>query len=167
MDFLGIIRFTSILALGGETFGSVATDIVDEFMCQLNSWSTDANMLAAREAHAGGLLPNGMVIVSHGFINSPPNTTSTAELFDPLLDTWTSTASASVARGSVGGDVLNGLFYVMGGSDSTNTPLTTVEIYNPVTNTWSTGTPLLSARSKLAVVSLNGLLYAIGGFNGV
>ncbi|MEH7255556.1 kelch repeat-containing protein [Neobacillus niacini] len=163
---MGIRKFTSILTFGGETVGAVASANVEEFFCETNSWSSNASMPETREEQAGGLLPNGTIIISHGFITAPPNTTNTARIYDPLSDTWSNAANAAVARGSVGGDMLNGLFYVVGGTDSANNILDTVEIYDPHTNTWSLGTPLLSPRTQLAAVSLNGLLYAIGGFNG-
>ncbi|WP_158598239.1 BMQ_0737 family morphogenetic spore coat protein [Falsibacillus albus] len=157
---------THILAPGGENNGA-AIDNVDDYFCQTDTWVARSNLLVVREAHAGGLLPNGMVIVSHGFSPSAFTGIDTAEFYNPATDTWTAAPAANVPRGSVGGDVLNGLFYVVGGSDGNGSNvLDTVEVFNPASNTWALGTALPSPRSELAVVALNGELHAIAGFDG-
>ena len=160
------IRPTQILAIGGEIQGGVATNNVDIFFCEQNTWEPRASLPQPREASAGGLLPNGLVIVSHGFINAPFNATSTALFFNPTTNTWTPAPSANVPRGSLGGDVLNGIFYAVGGNVglAPGNQLATVEAFNGTT--WSLVAPLPSARSELVVVSLNGLLHAIGGDDG-
>ena len=60
--------------------------------------------------------------------------------------------------------VVNGLLYIVGGSNQSVGSFATVEAYNPVTDTW---TPKASmpggARSRLAVGVVNGILYAVGG----
>ena len=117
---MGLIK-TIILTFGGETSGSEATSVVEQYTCETNTWSSKTSMLETREAQAAGLLPNGTVIVSHGFITAVPNATNTARIYDPISDTWSIAANAAVARGSVGGDTLNGKFYVVGGTASDGT----------------------------------------------
>jgi hypothetical protein len=54
-------------------------------------------MTAARtDAINPALLSNGKVLVAGGFVNS--SVTNTAELYDPLTGTWTSTATMSVGH---------------------------------------------------------------------
>ncbi len=158
---------TLILTPGGETTGGGATADVEDYSCAANTWLPRAPLLAPREAHAGGLLPNGNIIVSHGFTPTAFNGINTAEIYNPLANTWTPAPPAAIPRGSLGGDTLNGLFYAVGGSNGARTNITNaVEIYNPATNTWSTGTSMPTPRAELAVVALDGQLHAIGGFNG-
>ncbi|WP_379969923.1 Kelch repeat-containing protein [Ectobacillus sp. sgz5001026] len=156
---------THILAIGGELNGSAISN-VDIFFCEQNTWQTRAPLLEPLDALAGGLMPNGKVIVSHGFTPAPFTATNRAEFFDPATNTWTFAPSANVARGSLGGDVLNGIFYAVGGNTglAPADQLATVEAFNGTA--WSMVQSLPSAKSELAVVSLNGLLHAIGGFDG-
>lgn len=158
---------THILTPGGEVNGGIATSNVDDYFCATDTWVTRNPMLQTRETQAGALLPNGIVIVSHGFVNAPFNATDTAEFYDPTTTLWSAAPSAAVARGDVGGDTLNGLYYVVGGTNDGTTPLNTVEIFDPIANTWSIGNPLPTPRFQLVAITLNGLLHTIGGFNGV
>ncbi len=73
-------------------------------------------------------------------------------------------------RLSVGGGVVNGLVYVIGGQHSTGwadenpSVVATVEAYDPATNTWSTRAPMPTARYAEQIVEMNGILYAVGGY---
>jgi N-acetylneuraminic acid mutarotase len=101
---------------------------------------------------AGGQLPSG----------SPGTGVS---VYDPATKQWSSVASMKVGRYQAAAVGLNGLLYVIGGSDG-NAPLTTAEVYDPATNTWRTLTGMPAARWSLAAGAINGKLYAFGGENG-
>jgi hypothetical protein len=87
---------TQILAPGGEIQGGVAMEYVDDFICGTNTWITRAPLPQSREAHAGGLLPNGMIIVSHGFNPSAFTGTATSLFYDPSTNMWNPAPSANV-----------------------------------------------------------------------
>jgi hypothetical protein len=78
--------------------------------------------------------------------------------------TWMTKASMPTARSALAVDVVNGIFYAVGGSDGN--VLATVQAYNPFTNTWTTKASMPTARWDLAAGVVNGILYAVGGHNG-
>jgi autotransporter-associated beta strand protein len=72
---------------------------------------------------------------------------------------------AAARTGSSGG-VINGLLYVVGGYNSSETSVVgTLEVYDPVSNSWTTKAAMPTARAYLSVEVLNGILYAVGGVN--
>ena len=77
---------------------------------------------------------------------------------------WTTKASMPTARWGLGGGVVNGIVYAVGGA-GWSTVLATVEAYDPATNTWTTKAPMPTAR-RTAVGVVNGTLYAVGGWSG-
>ena len=68
-------------------------------------------------------------------------------------------------RDRAAGAAINGLFYVAGGSGSSDNR--TVEVYDPGSNSWAAKAPLPTGRSDLAAGVVGGKLYALGGYNGV
>ena len=80
---------------------------------------------------------------------------------------WSSIASMSTRRSSVGVAVLNGLLYAVGGYDGiARQCLDSVECYNPEVDEWRCVESMTQRRSGAAVAVLDGMLYAIGGHNG-
>jgi N-acetylneuraminic acid mutarotase len=68
------------------------------------------------------------------------------------------------ARYFFGVAAINGILYVVGGSDGPNF-LATVEAYDPATDTWTTKASMPTPRYALGVAAVNGILYALGGAN--
>ncbi len=68
------------------------------------------------------------------------------------------------ARGQIDGAVINGKFYVLGGSTDNATPLATLEVYDPFTDVWTTRAPMPTARMALGAGAVNGILYAVSGY---
>ena len=79
-------------------------------------------------------------------------------------ESWTGKTSMSTARTFAVAETINGIVYVIGGSNATSY-FNTNEAYDPVTNTWLTKAPMPTARSKSASASLHGAIYVIGGSN--
>jgi hypothetical protein len=66
-------------------------------------------------------------------------------------------------RLNAAGMVVNGLFYVVGGTDISGQALTTVEVYDPNSNSWRTVSGLPAPAGELAGGAINGVLYTAGG----
>jgi hypothetical protein len=64
---------------------------------------------------------------------------------------------------SMAGDVINGKWYIVGGSDPTTNYKNTVWIYDPAANTWTSGPAAPTARCCAAAATINGQLYVVGG----
>jgi hypothetical protein len=64
------------------------------------TWSSTGSMLTARGSHSSNLLPNGHLLVAGGLsVNSGSFTyLASAELYDPMAGTWSTTTPFNVAR---------------------------------------------------------------------
>jgi hypothetical protein len=108
-------------------------------------FSPTASMSTARDSHTATLLANGKVLVAGGYNGS--SSVSTAELYDPVANTWSGAGSLSVARQLHTATLLaNGKVLVAGGHSSSGLSLSSAELYDPATNTWSVAGALSTAR---------------------
>ena len=69
-------------------------------------------------------------------------------------------------RQEVGGGLLEGLIYVVGGFDSSGQSVNTVERYDPVAEEWESvpDLPAAAPLNHVGVASAGGRLFVIGGF---
>jgi hypothetical protein len=142
-----------------------------------DSWSTAAADPAVRDYATATVLtagPNaGKVLVAGGSVyvsGSYDNTAAlSAELYDPIANSWSLAGSLSTARSFHTATVLaNGDVMVAGGQGpQTGVPIASCEIYNAVTNSWSTAASLASARSGHNAALLgNGKVLVVSGNSG-
>jgi N-acetylneuraminic acid mutarotase len=103
-----------------------------------NTWSAAASMATARQEHTATLLVNGKVLVEGGqdldLVNSPniDVALSSAELYDPVSNTWSSAGSMANARiGQTATLLDNGKVLVAGGFGQANYALASAELYDP------------------------------------
>jgi N-acetylneuraminic acid mutarotase len=93
--------------------------------------------------------------------------TKRLDRYDPSTNKWTALAApASFHFYPAGGAVVNGKFYLVGGSTNTTMPLVlsrTLEAYDPGTGAWTTLAQAPTARYTGTAVGLNGQLYVFGG----
>ena len=64
--------------------------------------------------------------------------------------TWTTGTSMPTARLEVGGAVLNGKIYVIGGYNENGVRTDVVQAYDPQTDRWSKASPLIEPVDHLA-----------------
>jgi hypothetical protein len=115
----------------------------------------------ARRRHTTVVLADGRVLVAGG--RSDTGVLASAELYDPLANTWTATGSLSTARTDHSATVLpNGKVLVAGGT-GTRATLASTEIYDPATGTWSAGAPMTEARTGHPAVLVAGRVLVVGG----
>lgn len=100
------------------------------------TWHNVAPMNRTRLYYASAVLADGRVLVSGGEYSDAGSETNDTEIYDPVLDTWTTIpAPAGWARvGDAACCVLADGRMLMGNLDDTRTA-----IFNPATNTWSAG----------------------------
>jgi hypothetical protein len=85
-----------------------------------------------RAQHVQGALPGGKVLVAGG-----TSAGTSAELYDPVANTWTAVSPMTTPRIDAAAAVLDdGRVLVAGGSDGANA-LASAELYDPVANTWT------------------------------
>jgi N-acetylneuraminic acid mutarotase len=122
------------------------------------------------------LLPNGKVLVTGGLAGVQGGGTmglASAEVYDPVANTWSVVASMASVRANHTATLLqNGQVLVVGGATEVGGYATaSTELYDPVANTWSsagslTSTLVLHTATLLPngkVLVTGGNIYAIGG----
>jgi hypothetical protein len=156
-----------VLLAGGICGTSRTTGIVEIYDPIENTWTTAASMSTARYSRTATLLANGKVLVAGGEYADPvtPGTPlASAEIYDPLADTWTSIASMSTSRAAPIAALLpNGKVLVAGGAASTGN-LASAELYDPAAGTWSAAAGMATPRySATATLLQNGIVLVVGG----
>jgi hypothetical protein len=159
-----LLKSGKVLVVGGSQvvpfyLGSLAT--AELYDPQTNSWALAASIHSPRSYHTATLLSDGRVLVVGG-IEAASDITGTvlasAELYDPITDTWTATAPMHVARAKHAATLLaDHRVLVIGGTDSDYFAFSgyfrTAEIYDPATQSWSPAPsmnyPRINATSTL------------------
>ncbi len=138
-----------------EIYDSTVTDPL------VNPWSYAAPMLAARYTHTATLLPDGRVLVAGGYDNSWG--VGSAEIYDPVANTWTSAGTMSVTDRFWHTATLIGSDRVLVAGSPTS-PV--CEVYNVVSNTWTTVGSMAENRYCHSTVLLpSGKVMVIGGYD--
>jgi len=159
-----LLKNGTVLVTGG-TQNSYSFNVPDQgrrdawlYNPATDSWSKAASMTERRFGHTATLLKDGRVLVAGGTIRTgiqdgnggwlPAEMSDTAEIYNPLTDTWTSARKMSVPRDGHTATLLNGgRVLVAGGSTGESTQTSTAELYDPVTNSWSTAPSMPVNRS--------------------
>ena len=164
-----------VLVTGGDTAqGAADTNTAELYNPQTGTWrytgiGSQTVMGSIMEAATATQLGDGTgrVLIAGGSINTgfnfPPRLSS-AEIFDPVTETFTPTGSMNAGRGSHVAVLLNdGRVLVVGGyTNGNNDPQ--AEIYDPKTQLW-TVTPNIQYHGPDAALALlpNGRVLATGG----
>lgn len=158
-----------VLVTGGDFTSFNGPDVTasaEVYDTDDGTWTPTGSLAQARRGHTATLLPSGKVLVTGG--NPPTSSTpinlTSAELYDPVTGTWTSTGSLSVGRSWHTATLLpNGKVLVTGGFGNSNYVATT-ELYDPATAVWTTTGSLGAGRAEhLAALLPNGTVLVTGG----
>lgn len=125
-----------------------------------------------RALHAATLLPNGLILITGGIINSALTATNTAELYDPVANTFTNlTAQMTSLRNQHTATLLpNGKVLIAGGSNhGDGDGMDTAELYDPLTQTFTALAPRMKSPRgghTATLLSSGKVLLASGFYNG-
>ena len=103
----------------------------------LNTWSAAGSLTTARAEHTATLLATGKVLVVGGYNddNGPPAILNSAELYDPILNTWSAAGTLANARQDQTATLLpSGKVLLAAGLGKTqiaSLPITSAELYDP------------------------------------
>ncbi|XP_060879866.1 kelch-like protein 2 isoform X2 [Metopolophium dirhodum] len=151
-----------IYAVGGSDENSCVNS-AEAFDCRTQTWRMISSMCTRRDSVVLGVLNNLLYAV--GGCNGRDNSIQylkSVECYYPSIDTWKPVAEMCVPRIAAGVGVLDGILYVVGGYDGTNTHKS-AEAYQPSTGVWTTIPDMHFCRYYPGVTVLNGLLYVVGG----
>jgi N-acetylneuraminic acid mutarotase len=157
-----------VLVVGGYD-GTLFLSSAELYDPVANTWTAVASLATARGQHAAAALLNGQVLVAGGSGNgATPGSAvllGTAEIYDPVANTWSPASSLATARVIPTANVLqNGHVLVAGGSGAGSPSLSSAELYDPVANTWSATTNLIMGRRfHTATLLQTGEVLAVGG----
>ncbi|MBN1774462.1 MAG: DUF4215 domain-containing protein [Deltaproteobacteria bacterium] len=139
------------------------------------SWSFGTPMLQDRRTHVAVTLADGRILVAGGDYGnmSDHGVRRTAEIHDPVAESWTATGSMAFKRAYFGGVRLpDGRVLVAGGVylDAPGGPFyypPETEIFDPAAGTWTTVAPMSVGRSGPTLTLLpDGRAVVIGGSDG-
>jgi hypothetical protein len=122
-------------------------------------WSTTRSMNEARIAHSATLLPNGKVLVAGGDgLEFKSDASSSAELYDPAIQSWSLTGSMAYGRVCHTALLANGRVMVAGGwsNSFSGDGVSSVEFYDSTTGTWSSAASMGNARALHTSTPLSG-----------
>jgi cellulose synthase/poly-beta-1,6-N-acetylglucosamine synthase-like glycosyltransferase/transposase len=135
--FMGKLLDGKVVVGGGFTTGGAGSSSSEIYDPVADSWSSLGNMAAGPDNLYN--ISNGYsaILLGNGKLYVPPSSglSTTAQLFEPLTNTWTSTASG-LNDGHTNGIVVplyNGKVLTVGGLTSANSPSNTGTVYTPVT----------------------------------
>ena len=125
------------------------------------------NMSEQRNGFASVLLPDGRVLLVGGFDNFATAVSVTAEIYDPVTQTFTPTTNTMTSpRYSHAATLLNdGTVLITGGySDFIGTAVLVAERFDPATNAFTVVGPMVDARgSHTATLLTDGRVLVAGG----
>jgi hypothetical protein len=169
--------FTATRLQNGRVFvaggynGSSFLSSAELFITRINRFAdTEGIMEDARANHAATLLADGRVLITGGCNNAVSalvkcdNYLSTAEIYDPSSDTFTTTGAMLAPRANHTATLLpDGRVLIAGGSDSFGV-LSSAEIYDPETETFSSAGSMAFPRTYHTASALpDGKVLIAGG----
>jgi hypothetical protein len=152
-----------VLLAGGDNYNGVLSSC-ELFDPATGTWTPTGSMNAARIHHVTVLLPNGKVLVAGG--SGPSGNSagwiSSAELYDPITQTWTNIPPMTTPRAWATGTLLpSGKVLVAGGYASGD--LSSAELYDPAAGSWTLTGSLNSPRATHSAALLpDGKVLVVG-----
>jgi hypothetical protein len=155
-----------VLVAGGETAqggGGTALSSAEIYNPATNSWSDAGTMTATRVNASATLLADGRVLVVGGATSDDPTSALTsAEVYNPATNSWSSAGDMTAARTSGTTTMLSdGRVLAVGGDIGCNP---TASLYDPATNNWSPAAAPSSPHSGQTATRLpDGRVLVAGG----
>jgi uncharacterized repeat protein (TIGR01451 family)/CSLREA domain-containing protein len=162
-----------VLVAGGDNFsvgppqeGPLAS--AELYDPAANTWSPAASMATRRARLNLVRLATGKVLAVGGYTRVGTETVplASAELYDPVTNTWSDAGSMSAPRQFFTAVLLDdGRVLAVGGTNASGVSLASADLYDPVTNSWSPAATLNEGRVSHTATNLpGGKVLVTGGF---
>jgi len=127
---------------------------------------TGGGMVYPRSGHCASLLPDGRVLIVGGG-DANANVFRTAEVFDPVTQSFITTGNLNQARiGATATLLPSGKVLIAGGQDSGDTLLSSAELYDPRTGSFTlTGHMHMPRAQHTATLLSNGKVLLVGSIS--
>ena len=164
-----------VLLAGGVGTGWTFLAAAELYDPLTDSFTATGGMAMARESHTATLLKDGGVLITGGHKGRRAAITiySSAEIYDPVSRTFSSTGNLTIKRHKHDATILaDGRVLITGGSDERDgrggSAYRDVEVFNPATGRFMTVGNMKAGRYKLQGTTLlmrNGKVLIAGGAN--
>jgi len=152
----------NVLAIGGKNSGTSGLSTCEIFNVGTNTWSAGPSMTWGRWGHNAVTLQDGRVLVAGG----DDNYGNSAEIYDPVGNTWTLTPDMQYEHGQYSTMVVlaDGKVLCAGGWFALPDG-TIAEVYDPILNTWTAVGNMGQDRSlkPSSVLLTDGKVLIVGG----
>ena len=134
-----------VLVVGGEGNSGSIAELYDQTH---GTWRATASLVSPRQYHSATLLPSGKVLVAGGqyWVGSGYVFRTSAELYDTVTGTWTTTGSMASGRNGHTATLLPSGKVLVAGGYSTGGPIAAAELYDPASGTWSPAGSMSAVR---------------------
>lgn len=154
-----------VLIFGNQVNFSTTAEIFDP---TTNSFTQTGSLNQGRGNTRAVLLNDGRVLIAGGLFHTTTYIAlATCEIYDPVTGAFSTTGSLISPRKDHEMVLLaDGRVMVLGGTNSSHTPLSSTDIFNPATGTWSSGPAMARARQQVGALALtDGRILVFGGWN--
>lgn len=151
---------TKIYMIGGFNGAAVSTNYCYDTVA--DSWSTKTAMTAAK--YSGGCIVYGAKIYCISGYNASA-IDSTVYCYDTLADSWSTKTAIPTAVYNIQGQAqrIGKYVYILGGYNSSPTPINTIQRYDIEADKWTTDGTMPVSRHSAASTIVDDELYIIGG----
>ncbi|HWS95729.1 MAG TPA: kelch repeat-containing protein, partial [Candidatus Methylomirabilis sp.] len=156
-----------VLVEGGQGTGGAILASAELYTPSTGKWTPAGHMSVARFSHTATLIStaSGPKVLVTGGCNTPTCSTATgvSELYDPVLNNWTTTGALHIPRAyQTATRLLNGKVLIVGGVSASSTK--SCELYDPTHGTWTVvaSTSVLRNQHAAALLSSGKVLVAGG-----
>jgi N-acetylneuraminic acid mutarotase len=165
--FIGDIKHDS----KGKVIDSPATNIVYKYNAATQTWTKEQSLPSARGAGGAGIV-NGKLYIFGGFSTTQNKDVSESYVLDLSNQAagWKPVANLPNSRNHLGGIVVNGMIYAIGGQhhiQDQSAMVNEVDRYDPATNKWTkvASLPVNLSHYNASTVLYNRYIITVGGEN--